>query len=439
MSGFRFQRSWAAVVAASLVFSAVAFLAALPISADESPAKGKVDIDSVVGLLELLVQVDPDSAAESLAVLEGKLRSGEINAESLDRWRGKLQPVLKPLLADDAADDPLRRSAAFLATYWRDPAAIKVSRSSLADAKQPAELRTRALDALISAGDREALKAAAAILQSNGEPDREMSAAVLASLARSQDVSVARTVLAVYPKLNDSLRPKAIELLTQRADWSKQLLAAISDKQIPAEALNANQVTRLQLSRDEELRRLVANTWGTVRQTRNPAREQVIAEMRELLARTPGDAERGEVAFHKLCGQCHKIHGRGLEVGPDITANGRNSYEQLLSNVFDPSLVIGAAYQPRVVITDSGRVLTGLLVEESDSRIVLKMQGGKQEVIPREDIDELTVSQLSMMPEGVEKQLTPQEIADLFAFLTLDRPPSDPNAQLIPGTPASRP
>ncbi|MEZ6109472.1 MAG: hypothetical protein R3C99_00225 [Pirellulaceae bacterium] len=122
-----------------------------------------------------------------------------------------------------------------------------------------------------------------------------------------------------------------------------------------------------------------------------------------------------------------------------MTANGRNSYEQLLSNVFDPSLVIGAAYQPRVVITDSGRVLTGLLVEESDSRIVLKMQGGKQEVIPREDIDELTVSQLSMMPEGVEKQLTPQEIADLFAFLTLDRPPSDPNAQLIPGTPASRP
>ncbi|MEZ6109471.1 MAG: hypothetical protein R3C99_00220 [Pirellulaceae bacterium] len=157
---------------------------------------------------------------------------------------------------------------------------------------------------MISAGDREALKAAAAILQSNGEPDREMSAAVLASLARSQDVSVARTVLAVYPKLNDSLRPKAIELLTQRADWSKQLLAAISDKQIPAEALNANQVTRLQLSRDEELRRLVANTWGTRSGRREILREQVIAEV----SCSPGRRvmPSGEVAFHKLCGRCHQ-------------------------------------------------------------------------------------------------------------------------------------
>ena len=77
MSGLGYQRSWAAVVAASLAFSAVAFSDALPISADEIAAKGEVDIDSVVGLLELLVQVDPDSAAESLAVLEAEDGSSE--------------------------------------------------------------------------------------------------------------------------------------------------------------------------------------------------------------------------------------------------------------------------------------------------------------------------------------------------------------------------
>ena len=63
------------------------------------------------------------------------------------------------------------------------------------------------------------------------------------------------------------------------------------------------------------------------------------------------------------------------------------------------------------------------------------MQGGKLETIPRGDIDEIATSKVSLMPEGLEKQLKPQEIADLFAFLSLDKPPSDPAARRIPGTP----
>ena len=67
--------------------------------------------------------------------------------------------------------------------------------------------------------------------------------------------------------------------------------------------------------------------------------------------------------FKKVCAQCHKIYGEGQDVGPDITSNGRASFDQLLSNVFDPSLVIGAGYQARIVTTTGGRVLTGLLAE----------------------------------------------------------------------------
>lgn len=62
------------------------------------------------------------------------------------------------------------------------------------------------------------------------------------------------------------------------------------------------------------------------------------------------------------------------------------------------------------------------------------MQGGKQEIIPRGDVEEMKISELSLMPQDVEKTLKPEEIADLFAYITLDKPPSDPNAKLIPGT-----
>ena len=158
--------------------------------------------------------------------------------------------------------------------------------------------------------------------------------------------------------------------------------------------------------------------------------------MREKLQSEHGDPHRGQLVFEKLCGQCHKIHGKGQDVGPDITSNGRAAFEQLLSNVLDPSLVIGASYQARMIATDDGRVLTGLPVEDSPQRVVLKVQGGKLETVPRAEIETYKISELSLMPEGLENQLPSQELLDLFAFLLLDKPPSDPTARLIPGTPA---
>ena len=190
--------------------------------------------------------------------------------------------------------------------------------------------------------------------------------------------------------------------------------------------------------KDKELTKQVTAVWGTLREGRNPASEKMVRTMRDFLRKTPGDAKAGMVVFKNLCGQCHKIHGEGQEVGPDLTSNGRSDFEQLLSNVFDPSLVIGAGYVATTVATKKGHVITGLVVEDNAQRVVLKIQGGKLETIARGDIDEMAASKVSLMPEGLEKQLKPQEIADLFAFLCLDKPPTDPLAKRIPGSPSFR-
>jgi putative heme-binding domain-containing protein len=87
------------------------------------------------------------------------------------------------------------------------------------------------------------------------------------------------------------------------------------------------------------------------------------------------------------------------------------------------------------VITNDGRSLTGLLAEDTPQRIVLKMQGGKLETIARSDIESITLSKLSLMPEGLEKQLTQTELVDLFEYLLLDKPPGDPAARRLPGAP----
>ncbi|MCH8829932.1 MAG: c-type cytochrome [Planctomycetes bacterium] len=256
---------------------------------------------------------------------------------------------------------------------------------------------------------------------------------LLIELGRLKDDRTADYVLKTYKKLEPELQPRAIELLTQRVNWSKQLLAAIGRKQVSANAINLNQARRLLAFKNADLTKLVRKHWGVIRDGRDPKRAQYVAQWKRFIRKNRGDPLRGEKVFYKVCGQCHKMYGKGSEVGPDITRNGRNSFDQLLSNVFDPSLVIGSSYRAYTVATKKGRILTGLLVENSPQRIVLKVQGGKTETIARGDIELAKESTVSLMPEQLEKQLKPAEIADLFAFITLDKHPSDKSARQLPG------
>jgi len=291
--------------------------------------------------------------------------------------------------------------------------------------------RLRALAALVQAGEHDLIDAVALVEENMVGP--EFSRRILDILGRSTDVDLASTLLEAYPRLNPEVKPQAIELLTSRTAWSRELMAAIDAEKLSASDLNGTQVRKLYANPDNELRQLVTKQWGVLRTRRDPAREELIDRMRRLIRTTKGDPHKGVPVFRKLCAQCHKIYGEGQEVGPDITLNGRNSFEQLLSNVFDPSLVIGNAYQATTIVTDEGKVISGLVSEDSPQRVVLRIEGGKTEIIARDRIDEATKSDLSLMPEGIEKQLKPQEIVDLFAYLTLDKPPTDPTAKRLPG------
>lgn len=414
--------------------------ALLPRISERILAKFDSNPHIVADLLQRLEQCDTNAACQCLSQISTSVQNAEIRGEPLQNLRKYLDALISAHLTS-GANDPLALDAAILATSWGDARAVELVRPALAAPDASATLRLRALGALIAGRDSSLFASLPKMLSTpfkNSPGDGNLSDAefrghVLAALGKLDDPQVAGVVLSAYRQLPPDVQPKAVELLTQRAAWAKQLLAAIGDKQISADVLNLNQVRKLVAMRDNDLSDSVQKLWGTIREGRNPGRDAVIAEMRGLIRRTPGDAHRGQEVFKKVCGQCHKIYGEGEDVGPDITLNGRNSYDQLLSNVFDPSLVIGAAYQPRTVVTKQGRVVTGLLVEESDQRVALKIQGGKQEVIPRSDIDEMVVSELSLMPEDLEKTLKPQEISDLFAFITLDKPPADKSARRLSG------
>src|SRR5262249_47030989 len=174
---------------------------------------------------------------------------------------------------------------------------------------------------------------------------------VLDALGRSADPELAPVLLDVLLRLPVELKPRALELLIQRPVWSKALLAAIAARRISSSMLSVNQLRRLLESKDPEIASRAKALLGTVRAGRNPDREQVVARMRRLIRATPGDPVAGQAVFAKVCGQCHKIYGQGQDVGPDLTANGRSDFEQLLTSVFDPSLLIGPGYHGTTIAT----------------------------------------------------------------------------------------
>lgn len=379
---------------------------------------------------------EPSVARETLDRLTAAAREGAIAGERLRDLRDALAPAVRDLASDHAS--ALRGDALELAAAWGDEEALGGLRALFADAGAEPSARIDALRVLVARGDRGIVEAACGLVADRESMPVDGRRRVLEALGGLDDPDIAARLLAAYGDLEPSLRPPVVVLLCGRAGWGRALLEAVGRGDVPKGDINLNQVRRLLATKDAEIAAAVRRHWGTIREGRDERRDLVVGQMRNFLAKTAGDPVAGRAVFQKLCATCHKIYGEGQEVGPEITLNVRNDWDQLISNVFDPNLVIGEAYQAVNVATADGRVLTGLLVEDSPTRVVLRLQGGQEETVARADVEEQRVAPVSLMPEGIESQLTPQEIADLFAFLALDKPPEDPTARPLPGAPAIR-
>lgn len=138
------------------------------------------------------------------------------------------------------------------------------------------------------------------------------------------------------------------------------------------------------------------------------------------LARMPGDAARGRRLFtsRATCSNCHVVGGAGKEVGPNLSEIGAKlSPEALLVAILDPSAGISHNYETFLATTEDGRALTGLLVSRTDREVVLKDATGVVHVLAMDQVEDLRQSPVSLMPAGLEKTMTAQDLADLVAYL----------------------
>jgi putative heme-binding domain-containing protein len=305
--------------------------------------------------------------------------------------------------------------------WWNDPAAVSAARQILVDPKADAGLRGRMLRAKADRRDPADLDSFAALAADNAVPIRIRQQAV-DILASSGDVQAAKSLTDRYGSMHVELKPAVLNALTRSAGSAAVLVDAIEAKKVPVADVNANHVRQVHTLGDASLSKRITALWGVVKTDRDPERVKIVDQYRQVVRGRTGDAVAGWKVFDAKCAQCHTIYGKGGQVGPDLTGVGRETLDAVLTNVIDPNLVIGAPYFTHVVRTKKGTVFSGLLIEQTDTRLVLR-DGTKTEVIPKDEIDRLVVQNISVMPEGLEKTMTEQEFTDLVAFLLTKEPP----------------
>jgi putative heme-binding domain-containing protein len=166
------------------------------------------------------------------------------------------------------------------------------------------------------------------------------------------------------------------------------------------------------------VQQLLEKTWGTVRETPEE-KQQMIVQYKQMIEEKKGpkpDPMLGRTIYSKTCQQCHVLFARGGSVGPELTGSNRANLDYLLSNIVDPSAVMAKEYQPTIVLTEDGRVVTGIVRSETDQALTLQTVDGT-EVIPKEEIEQRMLSEKSMMPEDQLRPFSPHEIRSLVAYL----------------------
>ena len=237
--------------------------------------------------------------------------------------------------------------------------------------------------------------------------------AALDALASQRDPSVGPKLLAAFTSQTPPLRRAMLDVLLADETATDLLLKDLESGAIKPNELDVTRQARLTKHRNQELAARAEKLFaGNV----SADRAAVVTAYQPALEKK-GDVARGRAIFEKNCVTCHRVAGIGVNVGPDVADTYNKTPAYLLTNILDPNRAVDANYFGYTLATNQGRIYTGLVKAETASSITIRLPEGKEETILRADVDELKSSGLSLMPVGVEKNITIDQMADLLTFL----------------------
>jgi putative membrane-bound dehydrogenase-like protein len=321
-------------------------------------------------------------------------------ADGMER-RGKTLATAAMDLPEDARPAYLQRVGALFGEADKQ----------VRDGKQPLELRLMCLRILAHAPWLEARQVLTSLI--TGESGADMHIAALRSLASRPEKEIPALLMKLWPSASPPVRREILEAMLRRPDRIAILFDEIDARRVKASEIDAVRTRQLVQHADPKIRERARK----LLQDNLPADRQAALKQYRAALDLKGDAKRGQEVFKKNCATCHRVAGIGIDVGPDIADTRTKTLPALLTDIILPNQAIDNNYINYLVSTRDGRVLTGILAGETASSVTLKRAEGQTDVVLRKDIDDITSTGVSLMPDGLEKNISVQEMADLLRFL----------------------
>jgi putative heme-binding domain-containing protein len=246
--------------------------------------------------------------------------------------------------------------------------------------------------------------------------------AALGSLQSYGNAEIGSAVVAVYRELPEEVRSVAQSLLASRSAWAKLLVAAVDAGQIEPASIHESTVRRLMLSDVPQVREACKKHWGSLATASNEALRAEVEKLMQVVAQGSGNPYAGKKLYMQSCGKCHKLFTDGGQIGPDLTTYKRDDLRGILLNVVNPSAEIREGFENYLVQTADGRTLSGFIAEQDAQVIVLRGVDGQSLSLPRDEIEDLRAVPVSLMPLGLLKNQSDQQIRDLLAYLRSTQP-----------------
>lgn len=241
---------------------------------------------------------------------------------------------------------------------------------------------------------------------------QEVQGAALETLGQFEEGDLAAPIVAAWRGMSPTLRLQAAELLLSRAGTAAALVAALEKGELTSRDLDPSTVQRLKTHADAAVRERAAKALAAAGSTRG----EVLEAYQAALA-LEGNVDNGRALFRKHCAVCHRREGFGTEVGADLATVVTRTPEALLVNVLDPNREVDPKFIQYNIVTVDGLAHSGVVSAETASSVTLTGAEKAMQTVPRADIDVMESTGLSLMPEGFEREIDSQGMADLIAYL----------------------
>lgn len=314
-----------------------------------------------------------------------------------------------------SVEGPSARVALQLAQQFGDKVAAGKMLQTLGDKEVNVEVRLQALRSL-AAQRHPSLAPQLTALLDNEDLRRE----AIRAAAAFDTAPLGKALLQRYSGFSSEDKLEIIHAMATRSGYGRQLTDAIAAGEVPRRDVPAY-IART-------LRRVVGNgfleVWGPI-DALAADKAAAFGKYRALLtdeALGKADPQQGRAIFKRTCIACHKLYGEGGAIGPDVTGANRTNLEYLLGNILTPSVVIQDAYKMHLILMDDGRVYSGIPAGENERQLRLRIANREEPiVIAKSEIESREIAPVSMMPEGLLKNLQDNEVLNLIAYLRMRR------------------